>query len=236
MSSRDWPSLAEVLYQSAPPPFDHLVRLHHRVFRVLSPLPPSVQLVVFDDMNTIPDVLHSRPTNVQYHHHRGVDNTTDTHANPSSYGMTHIGNNASRVDGTDGLGDVSNGDQRGEDLVEYMAQDAVAAGDREEPDKTKEVVVIQRAARRYLFKHVEEVSSDMLTIGRQRLFKLCKASVNDVHVKYRKIYLGPIPHLLICLEWIITRARDSKNAIKGRRGEATLQELSELIVEHKEIR
>jgi hypothetical protein len=195
-------------------------------------------LVVFEDVNTIPDVLQSRPANFQYHHHRGVDNITHAHANSSPYAVANIGNNASRADGTDSLDGVSNGDQRGEDLIEYTAQDAVAAGDREEPNKTKEVVVIQRAARRYLFKHVEESSNDALTIGRQRLFRLCKASANDVHVKYRKFYLGPIPHLLICLEWIVTRAQDSKNAIKGQRGErdATLQELSELIVDHKEIR
>ena len=236
MSSRDWPNLAEVLYQSAPPPFDHLVRLHHRALPVLGPHPPSVQLVVFEDMDTIPDVLQSRPANFQYHHQRGFDSTTHAHANSSPYAVAHIGNNASSADGTDNLDEVFNGDQRGEDLVEYTAQDAVAAGDREEPNKTKEVVIIQRAARRYLFKRVEESSNDALTIGRQRLFRLCKASANEVHVKYRKIYLGPIPHLLICLEWIVTRAQDSKDAIKGRRGEATLQELSDLIVEHKEIR
>jgi len=236
MSSRDWPNLAEVLYQSAPPPFDHLVRLHHRIFPILGPHPPSVQLVIFEDTNTISDVLQSHTTNFQSHHHRGADNITDTHANSSPYGMTRIGNNAPRADGTDSVCDVSNGDQRGEDLAEYTAQDAVAVGDGEGPDKTKEVVVIQRAARRHLFKHVEESSDDALTIGRQRLFKLCKASANDVHVKYRKFYLGPIPHLILCLEWIVTRAQDSKNAIKGRRAEATLQELSELIIEHKEIR
>jgi hypothetical protein len=236
MSSRDWSNLAETLYQSTPPPFDHLVRLHHIVFPVQGPHPQSVQLVVFEDTNTIPDVLRSRPTNFQHRHHRGADNITDGHTNSSPYGIAHIGNNASHADGTDSRGDVSNDDQRGEDLVEYTAQDAAAAGDGEEPDRTKEAVVIQRAARRHLLKHVEESSNDALIIGRQRLFKFCKASANDVHVKYRKIYLGPIPHLLLCLEWIANRAQESKNAIKGRRAEATLQELSELIVEHKEIR
>jgi len=233
MSSRDWPNLAKVLYQSTPPPFDYLVRLHHKDIPTPDPHPPSVQLVIFEDMNTIPDVLQSHPTNFQYHHHREADNITDSHANSSPYGTTHIGNNASRADGTDSLGDVSSGDQRGEDLVEYTAQDAV--GDGEETDKTKEAVVIQRAARRHLFKHVEESSNDALTIGRQRLFKSCKASVNDVHVKYRKFYLGPIPHLLLCLEWTVTRAQVSKNVIKGRRAE-TLLELSELITEYKGIR
>jgi len=238
MSSRDWPNLAEVLYQSTPPPFDHLVRLHHRDLPTLGPHPPSVQFVIFEDMNTIPDVLQSRPTNFQSHRHHGADNITDSHANSSPYDMTHIGNNASRADGTDSPCNVSSGDQRGEDLVKYTAQDPVAASDaREESDKTKEVIVIQRAARRHLFKHVEEGSNDALTIGRQRLFELCKALVNDVHVKYRKFYLGPIPHLLLCLEWIVTRAQDSKDILKGRRAEATtLQELSELVTQHKEIR
>jgi hypothetical protein len=38
------------------------------------------------------------------------------------------------------------------------------------------------------------------------------------------------------LEWIVTRAHDSKNAIKARRVEATLQEKSDLIVQHKQMR
>lgn len=115
--------------------------------------------------------------------------------------------------GVDSLSDIPSGDRRAEGLAEYTAQDA---DDSEETDRTEEVIVIQRAARRHFFKVVEEDSSNALTKGRNRLFKSCKASTDAVHAKYRKIYLGPVPHLLLCVEWIVTRAEESKNAIKVR--------------------
>jgi hypothetical protein len=152
----------------------------------------------------------------------------------------------SAAHGIESPDDIPRGDQQTtEELAEYTAQDAVDVGDGEEPDKTKEARVIQKAARRYILKdtqaeehHIDENFNDALTKGRNRLFKSCKASAKAVHVKYRKFYLGPIPHLLLCLEWIVTRAQDSKNAIKARRAEVvvTLQEKSDLIVQHKLMR
>jgi hypothetical protein len=112
----------------------------------------------------------------------------------------------------------------------------VDVDDGEEPDRTKEVITIQRAARRHFSKETGKHFNDALTKGRYRLFKSCKASVNAVHTKYRKLYLGPVPHLLLCVEWIVTRAQESKNSIKARRAKATLQEKSDLIVKHKQIR
>ena len=153
--------------------------------------------------------------------------------------------NASAAHGIEGPDDIPSGDQQtAEGLAEYTAQDAVDVGDGEEPDRTKEARVIQKAARRYLLKdtqadepHIEENSDDALTKGRNRLFKSCKTSARAVHVKYRKFYLGPLPHLLLCLEWIVTRAQDSKDAIiKAQRIEATLQVKSDLIVQHKLMR
>jgi len=153
---------------------------------------------------------------------------------------------ASAAYGTDSLDDIPSGDQQtSEGLSEYTAQDTVDMGDSKEPDKTKEARVIQKAVRRYILKdtqveenNIEEDSNDALTKGRNRLFKSCKASAKAVHVRYRKFYRGPVPHLLLCLEWIVARAQDSKNAIKARRVEAscTLQEKSDLIAQHKLMR
>ena len=178
--------------------------------------------------------------NHQDRHQLGVDVSTAPHADSGSSSMT-IGH-ASAADVIDTPGNVPSDDQQStEGLAEYAAQDTVDVDNGEEPDRTKEARVIQKAARRYILKdveenHIEGNSNDALTKGRNRLFKSCKSSVKAVHVKYRKFYLGPVPHLLLCLEWIITRAQDSKNAIKARRGEATLQEKSELIVQHKLMR
>lgn len=177
----------------------------------------------------------------QDHHPHGVDVGAASHADSESFIMT-IGN-ASASHGIDSPDDIPSGDQQTtEGFAEYTAQGAVDVGDGEEPDKTKEARVIQKAARRYILKaedpHIEENFNDRdaLAKGRNRLFKSCKASAKVVHVKYRKIYLGPVPHLLLCLEWIVTRAQDSKNAIKAQRVEATLQEKSDLIVQHKLMR
>jgi hypothetical protein len=191
-----------------------------------------VQLVVFDDMITIPELLRSRSTNHQGHRRHGIDVGTVSQANFGSSAAMIVGH-TSDAHGVDSLINTPSDDRRGEGLAEYTAQDA---DDSEETDRTKEVIVIQRAARRHFFKDIEEHSSNALTKGRDRLFKSCKASVDAVHAKYRKTYLGPVPHLLLCMEWIITRAQESKNAIKARRVEATLQEKSDLMVQHKQIR
>ena len=194
-------------------------------------------LVLFENVYTIPERLRSPSTNHQDHHPHRVDVSTSSHADSgSSVIMMSIG-----IDSPD---DKTTDDQQTtEGLAGYTAQDAVEVGDGEEPDKTKAARVIQKAARRYILKdtqaeehYIEENSNDALTKGRNRLLKSCKASARAVHVKYRKIHLGPLPHLLLCLEWIIARAQDSKNAIKARREKATLQEKSDLIVQHKLMR
>jgi hypothetical protein len=161
---------------------------------------------------------------------------TASHANSGPSGMMVVGHTPA-ADAIDSLGDIPSGDQRAEGLAEYDAQDTADADDGEEPDRTKEAIIIQRAAHRHLFKETEEPSNDPLIKGRHRLFKSCKASAKAVHAKYRKLYLGPVPHLLLCVEWIVARAQDSKNDIKARRVEAVaLQEKSDLIVQYKQIR
>ena len=200
-----------------------------------------MQLVLFENTITIPERLRYHATAYHLDHNpRVVDVSTASHGDSgSSVGHASV---AHEIDSPD---DIPSGDQQGtEGLAEYTAQDAVDVGDGGEADKTKEARVIQKAARRYILKdiqaeerYIEENSNNALTKGRNRLFKSCRASAKAVHVKYRKIYLGPLPHLLLCLEWIATRAQDSKNAIKARRVEATLlQEKSDLIEQHKLMR
>jgi hypothetical protein len=151
--------------------------------------------------------------------------------------MTSVRHHSSQADGIDGLGDIPSAGQDAQGLAEYTVQDAIDSGDGEEPDKTKQARVIQRAARHHILKQIKESSNNALAIGRRRLFKSCKASMNKVHVKYRKIYLGPVPHLLLCLEWLVTRVESSKADLKRRRAEATvLQEKLELTAEHKLMR
>ena len=187
---------------------------------------------MFDNMNAIPELLRSRSTNHSGHRRRGADVRTTSQATFGPSGTMLVGHTLD-AHGVDNLSDILRDNKSAEGLAEYTAQDA---DDREETDRTKEVIVIQRAARRHFFKDIEEDSSTALTKGRDRLFKSCKASADAVHAKYRKIYLGPVPHLLLCVGWIVSRALELKNAIKARRVGATLQEKADLMGQHKGIR
>ena len=234
ISSQSWPDIAQVLYKSTPQPFDQLVRLRRSVFSTLDPCPSSVQLVVFKDMNNIPEVLRSYSTNLQGHHRREAEVRIGSHVKSGPSSRLVVGRTPA-IDGIECLGDISGGDGRAEGLAEYAAQD-VDADDGEEPDRTKEATIIQRAARRHFFKDSKGHSNDASTKGKHRVFKSCKVTANAVHAKYRKMYLGPVPHLLLCVEWIVTRAQYSKNAIKAQRVKATLQEKSDLMAQHKKMR
>ncbi|KAH9017010.1 hypothetical protein EDB85DRAFT_2203580 [Lactarius pseudohatsudake] len=134
------------------------------------------------------------------------------------------------TDGIDGTGDLTSY-QRGEEAAEYSEDDAFDLGDGEGPDRSREALIIQKAVRRYLLNS----SSDKLKTKRDRHFEACKASADAVHARYRKFYLGPVPHLLLCLEWIISSAQLSKDTIKARRREATLQELEDLTSQQTQI-
>ena len=225
INSRHWADLAEALYQSTTSPFDHLVRLRLESSLISGPQIPGVDLVTFRDMNFIPNILQPRPGD-------HPTTTIDSHENAGgSYAA--IAGQATATDGID-----RTGDQHVEGAAEYSADDAVDIGDGEGPDRSKEALIIQRAARRYLLKRIEGSSGDKLKIGRDRLFKACKASASAVHARYRKIYLGPVPHLLLCLEWIIWSAQASKGTIKARRAcaEASLQELSDLTLQQAQMK
>ncbi|KAI9453661.1 hypothetical protein BJY52DRAFT_1418183 [Lactarius psammicola] len=218
-NSRRWADLAEALYQSTNSPLDHLVRLHLESSPDSGPQIPGVDLITFRDMITIPNILQSRTGGPQ------ITTIGSQESTGGSYVVT--AGQAMATGGTDGTGDLT-ASQRFEEVAEYSADDVPDTGDGEGSDRLKEALIIQRAARRYLLKHVEGGSSDELKIGRDRHFEACKASANAVHARYRKIYLGPIPHLLLCLEWVISSAQAPMGAIKARHAEATLQELSVL--------
>ncbi|KAH9075544.1 hypothetical protein EDB83DRAFT_2515178 [Lactarius deliciosus] len=224
INTRKWEELEEVLYQSTTSPFDRLVRLRLESSSILGPQIPGVDLITFRDTNAIiPNVLHSHP---------GDHPITTIGSHESTGGPeAAITGQFTATDGIDGTGDMTNF-QRGEEAVEYSEDDAFDIGDGEGPDRSREALIIQKVVRRYLLKHN---SSDKLKTKRDRHFEACKASANAVHARYRNIYLGPVPHLLLCLEWIISSAKLSKDTIKARRPEATLQELEDLASQQTQI-
>ncbi|KAH9016161.1 hypothetical protein EDB85DRAFT_1898307 [Lactarius pseudohatsudake] len=220
MNARQWEDLAGVLYQSTTSPFDRLVRLRLESSSISGPQIPGVDLITFGDTDAIiPNILHSRPGDHPI-------TTIGSYESAASGGPdAAITGQVAATDGIDGMGDLTSY-QRGEEAAEYSEDDAFDIGDGEGPDRSREALIIQKAARRYLLKHS---SSDKLKTKRDRHFEACKASADVVHARYRGVYLGPVPHLLLCLEWIIPSARASKDTIKARCRDATLQELSDLM-------
>ncbi|KAH8981163.1 hypothetical protein EDB86DRAFT_3051652, partial [Lactarius hatsudake] len=218
VNTRKWEELEEALYQSTTSPLDRLVRLRLESSSVLGPQIPGVDLITFKDINAIiPNILHSRP---------GDHPITTIGSHESTGGPeAAITGQVTATDGIDGTGDMTNF-QRGEEAVEYSEDDAFDIGDGEGPDRSREALIIQKAVRRYLLKHS---SGDKLKTKRDRHFEACKASANAVHARYRNIYLGPVPHLLLCLEWIISSAKLSKDRMKVRHREATLQQELEVL-------
>ncbi|KAH9075550.1 hypothetical protein EDB83DRAFT_2549245 [Lactarius deliciosus] len=228
INSRHWTGLAEALYQSMTSPFDHLIRLRLESSPISGPQIPGVDLITFRDMNTIPNMLRSHL----------IGHPIATIVTHESTGGPHVAIPGQVPDGIDGTGDIS-GYQHVEEAVEYSTDDAIDLGDgegSESLDRSREASIIQKAVRRYLLESGEGSSDDKLKIGRDRLFKACKASANTVHARYRKIYLGPVPHLLLCLEWIISSARTSKTTIKTRRAQkVALQELLDLMLQQTQM-
>ncbi|KAH9172884.1 hypothetical protein EDB89DRAFT_2229130 [Lactarius sanguifluus] len=219
INARQWEDLAGVLYQSTTSPFDRLVRLRLESSSISGPQIPGVDVITFKDINAIiPNILHSRPGDHPIITIGSYESAASGGPEPAITGQV------TATDGIGGMGDLT-GYQRGEEAAEYSEDDAFDIGDGEGPDRSREALIIQKAARRYLPKHS---SSDKLKTKRDRHFEACKASADAVHARYRKIYLGPVPHLLLCLEWIVSSARASKVTIKARCRDATLQKLSDL--------
>ncbi|KAH8984682.1 hypothetical protein EDB92DRAFT_2117025 [Lactarius akahatsu] len=208
INARQWEDLAEVLYQSTTSPFDRLVHLRLESSSISEPQIPGVESITFRDMHAIiPNVLRSRPG----------DHPITTIGSHKSIGGSEaaITGQVTFIDGMEGMGDLTSY-QRGEEAAEYSENDAFDIGDGEGPDRSREALIIQKAVRR------------LNGTKRDRHFEACKASADAVHAGYRKIYLGPVPHLLLCIEWIISSARASKDTIKARCRNATLQELSDM--------
>ncbi|KAH9022668.1 hypothetical protein EDB84DRAFT_1564932 [Lactarius hengduanensis] len=223
INTQKWEELEEALYQSTTSPFDRLVRLRLESSSISGPQIPGVDLITFKDINAIIfNVLHSRP---------GDHPITTIGSHESTGGSdAAITRQVTATDRIDGTGDLTSY-QRGEEAAEYSEDDVFDIGDGEGPDRSREAVIIQKAVRRYLLNN----SSDKLKTKRDRHFEACKASADAVHARYRMIYLGPVPHLLLCLEWIISSAKLSKDTIKARRREATLQELEDLTSQQTQI-
>ena len=222
INSRKWADLEEALLQSTNSPFDHLVGLRLESPDISGPQLPGVEFITFRNMNAIPNLLQPRP---------GDHSITTIGPREITGGSDRaITGQVAVTDGIAGTGDLT-GYQRVDEASGDSAGGIVDIGDGE---GLKAGLVIERAVRRYFLKQTERSLNDKLKIGYH--FEACKKFVHNVHAGYRMIYLGPVPHLLLCLEWIISCAQESKDTIKARCAKATLQKLSDLTSQQTQIR
>ena len=78
-----------------------------------------------------------------------------------------------------------------------------------------------------------------LAIKRSRLFLKCLSAAEEIHWKqrrYRFLFLGPLPHLLLCLEKANNHAYSTKNRLKERFKTAYHRDLDEAQAKMTEIK
>jgi hypothetical protein len=86
------------------------------------------------------------------------------------------------------------------------------------PEMSLAVVIIEKSYRRALERR--NVFPDRRISGLHSHFMECLNHSRNMKWRkdsYRFIYLGLLPHLLLCLNWLIDKAQESKQKIKKRR-------------------
>jgi hypothetical protein len=99
------------------------------------------------------------------------------------------------------------------------AVDADSSKRPRSPERSLAVVVIEKSYRRALERRNAFPDRGMSSALRLHFMKCLDHSrtMNWGKESYRFIYLGLLPHLLLCLNWLIVKAQESKQNIKNRR-------------------
>ena len=98
--------------------------------------------------------------------------------------------------------------------------------------------VIQLAYQRFI-KHRGQEDVDPLATQRNRLFLECRSAAEKIQWErrcYRFLFLGPLPHLLLCLEKANNHAHNTKNRLKKRINTAPHRDLDEAQAKMTEIK
>ncbi|KAH7926210.1 hypothetical protein BV22DRAFT_1063475 [Leucogyrophana mollusca] len=104
-------------------------------------------------------------------------------------------------------------------------------------EETHAACVLQAIYRRRLDRRHRSVRSG-LAAERHAFFEECLKRVEATEWSssyYRFLYLGPLPHLLVCLERGITITHDTKRKIKGRLNKDTYDRIEELGKQRTEL-
>jgi len=124
-------------------------------------------------------------------------------------------------------GDVEGND---DDVREDVDVEAVSlamssnpvVGDSYSQEHAEAASRIQRVYRLHCSKRKAGAKGELL-MRRNRLFCECLTAslrMNFPYPCYRKLYLGPLPHILVCLEGILKYAQSSKSNVKKRLGKS----------------
>ena len=130
-----------------------------------------------------------------------------------------------------------------QDDAETLVQPVDVAEHEEEIAKFTEAQLVAakvfQHAYRCLIKRRGKGDEGPLAIKRNRLFLECSSAAEKIQweqCRYRFLFLGPLPHLLLCLEKASNHAYNTKNRLKKRINTAHHRDLDEAQAKMTEIK
>lgn len=235
MRAQTWDDLREAIWASTGnSALDEIVELYSDKDSEDWYTPSGVRRVVFHNIEDIPSLLDPEA-------HTSLP--TMAKANSQLLRLGAHANGSSVIEHSqDDVGGPSSAenDQEGEDT---QALD----DDESSPvalQRRSAAVKIQRAYRRVIKRrryHQEQAArrKHSMAASRARLFTDClkeSRGIDWTKRSYRLLFLGILPHLLICLEWTLETARVNKaDATRSRKKGASYDKLYELILCQKDM-
>ncbi|TFY66231.1 hypothetical protein EVG20_g4858 [Dentipellis fragilis] len=230
-AARRWSDLAHAVQSDSTSSFNKLIRFHSDA--VAQPLVelPGLHRLVYNRLDDIPNLLDPGH---QFQRLKEIVKPFTGNASVSAAGTT-VPNTAHIKIENDSSADSAAHPIKEDDTVDvdidadeppyahFAANRATGISDSQEQAARR----IQKAARQML-RRMKARPQNGRAAALQRLFRTCKAeSEHLAKVSYRAIYLGPLPHLLLCLEWMLNKLKEVKAHAKRKSDQLNLQELTE---------
>lgn len=221
-----WSDLVRALRASASPlrcNFDELVQVkdRRRCKGSIRPL-KNTRMVVYDDVNDIPSLL--RDENRTSPSSEGVSPQVVQFSQPSA--EVAMENNEEQVDKAEELEeDDEPSSPEDEDTLldhnvdlEAAARSAAHVYEPPAAHTEEEIASARLIARAYKYSLARRRGAPKkgLAEARARWYNNCRQRSQDLHSSYRRLYLGPLPHALVCLEDVVDYAGKAKKSARER--------------------
>ncbi|KAI0042889.1 hypothetical protein FA95DRAFT_510755 [Auriscalpium vulgare] len=219
VTSRSWKDLEEaVCHYEGLSPFDELIQLHV-AGPVRARVRPGVRLVVFKHFEDVPSLLGKRG---------GIPLIRLDHDEPppkpflepvqDTSPCSEPGAQSPELQGVDDQSPPSPADPHDEENQDDQTAEAAQA----------QAATILQAAARKMLQGRKNRPQDVCSEARTRIARDCLAQVQSMarcSPVYAVLYVGALPRVLVCLQWVLARASEVKGSVKQRRKEASLKAL-----------